>query len=479
MATQKDLDKLRKQLSDLDAKLKSMRGNQKAPVARPPNFVDRGRDVPRTPIDMVRDPRFDSAMANQNFQNALAELRAKAAAERGTPSVDPRAPQDRFDKSKRRSGKEILLSFAGGQYGSINDEAANAIAKKYNLEIFSKPNPNRDEGPRVYGFSVKGNVDKNLSGIRNEPGIRYVSANSRAFIPERGPDPFITYEDNRMRAALNGEELPTPPVGYVEGFDRSKKKLDPIAEIGGMGGQRPSQGPQAGGGGPDFVDNRDPNKAYTMNMINYIDRATGEVTSRTKGIVPGPGSRFVRYYGPPPEGQGGSMTGFVPVPSQRPPQSEIDKKYIDDGRGGRILNPIDAAKVKSQFDQIQANIAADPNPARYFPIVKIQMPGSDALNQDLANRGMGGGIPAPIPQNPQMQTYNNLLQQGIQRSNTMNQDAASNFANMQAGAPIPQPAAPAKANPTMPIAGMGMQQPKATPVPRKFSTVNTPSARFG
>ena len=387
----------------------------------------------QTPIDMVRDPGFDSAMANQNFQNALAQLRAKADAERGTPSVDPRAPQDRFDKSKRRAGKEILLSFAGGQYGSINDEAANAIAKKYNLEIFSKPNPNRDEGPRVYGFSVKGNVDKNLSGIRNEPGIRYVSANSRAFIPERGPDPFITYEDNRMRAALNGEEPPTPPVGYVEGFDRSKKKQIP-PEIGGMGGQRPPQGPQVGGGGSDFVDNRDPNKAYTMNMVDYIDPATGEVTSRTSGIKPAPGSRFVRYYGPSPEGQGGSMTGFVPVPNQRPPQGP---QVGGDFTQGRLMG----APVEQQ---------------------------------------PGYGIPQG-PQNPQgaMATYNNLLQQGIQRSNTMNQDAASNFANMQAGAPIPQPATPAKANPTMPIAGMGMQQPKATPVPRKFSTVNTPSARFG
>jgi hypothetical protein len=225
MATQSDLDKMRKKLSDLDAKLKSMRGNSPQ-----------------------KNPNFDSAMANQNYQNSLAGLRAKMDAERGgqafppefsrpspelgTQGADPRAPQYGFDKSKRRSGKEILLSFAGGQYGSINDEAANAIAKKYNLEIFSKPNPNRDEGPRVYGFSVKGNVDKSLSGIRNEPGIRYVSANSRAF--SRGPDPFITYEDNRMRAALNGEELPAPPVGYVEGFDRSKKTPRPSPEIGGM-----------------------------------------------------------------------------------------------------------------------------------------------------------------------------------------------------------------------------------------------------
>jgi hypothetical protein len=84
-----------------------------------------------------------------------------------------------------------------------------------------------------------------------------------------------------------------------------------------------------------------------------------------------------------------------------------------------------------------------------------------------------------VPQNQQMQNYQNLLQQGIQRSNTMNQDAATNFANLQAGAPTPQPAAPAKVNPVVPIAGMGMQQPRKAPAPRNFSTVNTPSARFG
>jgi hypothetical protein len=359
-----------------------------------------------TPINAVRNPNFDSAMANQNYQNSLAGLRAKMDAGRGEyqpiqprPSpepgaqgADPRAPQYGFDKSKRKSGKEILLSFAGGQYGSINDEAANAIAKKYNLEIFSKPNPNRDEGPRVYGFSVKGNVDKGLSGIRNEPGIRYVEANSRGFIPERGPDPFITYEDNRMRAALNGEELPAPPVGYVEGFDRSKKtpsQRDLMLESPKARGQ---QGPQQG--------------------------------QFTQGRLMGA-----------PSGQFGDIARRLEQSGQLPYQQQFD-----------------------------------PNAPSLMP---IRTPGSDALNQDLANRGMGGGIPTPMPQPQQMQNYNNFLQQGIQRSNTMNQDAAAGFANLQPGM---QPAQPA-----MPVAGMGagMQQPRKAPAPRKFSTVNTPSARFG
>jgi len=99
--------------------------------------------------------------------------------------------------------------------------------------------------------------------------------------------------------------------------------------------------------------------------------------------------------------------------------------------------------------------------------------------------GMGGSIGAPenmrSPNMPQdiMAAYNNFLQQGIQRSNTMNQDAATNFANMQAGAPTTEPATPSTAKPTMPVAGLGMQKSKAIPLPKTFSTRNTPSARFG
>jgi hypothetical protein len=153
--------------------------------------------------------------------------------------------------------------------------------------------------------------------------------------------------------------------------------------------------------GPDFIDSRDPNSYYTQDMVNYIDPATGERTSRTRGVVPGPGSRFV------PENQAG-MYG------QRPPQGP-------------------------------------------------QVGG-----------GMGGGIPTPIPQAPQnaMATYNNLLQQGIQRSNTMNQDAASNFANMQAGAPTTQPAVPANLpNPTMSLGGTNTAKPKAPKPTQNFPNI--------
>ena len=86
-----------------------------------------------------------------------------------------------------------------------------------------------------------------------------------------------------------------------------------------------------------------------------------------------------------------------------------------------------------------------------------------------------------VQQNPsvnQMQDYNRMLQQGIQNSNTMNQGAMANFANMQPGMQAPQQARPTAPNQAMPVAGMGMQQPKQTSLPRKLSTFSNTPARF-
>jgi hypothetical protein len=302
---------------------------------------------------MVREPEFDSAMANQNFQNSLAELRARFDAERETPTPPsgPLGGPVGSDRSKRDPSKEIVLNFAGGEYGIRNDAAANAIAKKYNLEIVR--NPDQKSALPNYIFKSNGNVNDIISQIKNEPGIGYAEQN------------FV---------------IPPPSVGG---------KPQPS--------QRPPQGPQAGGG----------------EGLNY----KGQQFYASE--QPGYGDPY--FQGSQRYQEREDYQNFLKQGGQRPPQGP-------------------------------------------------QVGG-----------GMGGGIPTPIPQAPQnaMATYNNLLQQGIQRSNTMNQDAATNFANMQAGAPTTQPASPAKANPVVPIAGMGMQQPKATPAPRKFSTVNTPSARFG
>ena len=114
--------------------------------------------------------------------------------------------------------------------------------------------------------------------------------------------------------------------------------------------------------------------------------------------------------------------------------------------------------------------------------------------RNAALTGIGERMPTQIPeaqqgamasqyQNPQrqqqqMQNYQNFLQQGMQNINTMNQGAMNNFANMQPGMQATQTASRATPNQTMPVAGMGMQQPKQTQ-PRKFSTVRNSPARFG
>jgi hypothetical protein len=203
---------------------------------------------------------------------------------------------------------------------------------------------------------------------------------------------------------------------------------------------------------------------------------------------------------------------------QPPPQGgfgDIASKYRDLGMGGKILTPIpegsqvgggqgDYQFVDPQSPQGQAMQGYQQSLrdalSRYNPnapsLMPIQTPGSNALNQDLANRGMGGGIPTPIPEAQQgqqaaMAAYNNFLQQGIQNSNTLNQGAMASFANTQpgmqvpqvpqAGAQVPQAGAqipqPTIAKPQRP--SMATQQRRPLPAPRKFSTVRNTPARFG
>jgi hypothetical protein len=101
----------------------------------------------------------------------------------------------------------------------------------------------------------------------------------------------------------------------------------------------------------------------------------------------------------------------------------------------------------------------------YSKVSPDQVNALNQLKSSYLNEGQGGGTQPSIPQNPQMATYNNLLQQGIQRSNTMNQGSMTDFANMQPGMQATQPA------------GMGMQQ--SNSAPRKFSTPKNLPSRFG
>lgn len=469
------------------------------PVPEPAEKNLKPRPVPfqtpqPAPLDLVRNPNFNAAMAQQNYANLMRDQQARIAAESGAPSADPG-----FDKSKQRGGKEIILSFAGGQYGSVNDEAADAIAKKYNLDIVNKPNPNKDEGPKIYRFSVKGDVDKGLSGIKNEPGVRYAEPNYRKSISTKTLSPFLQYEDQRMKAALNGEELPTPPVGYIERFDKNTN-LTPPAEIG--SDFRPSQGPQAGGSsrfddyrgqpqpgqprpsGQDFIDLRDPNRAYTADMVDYIDPATGERTSRTRGVVPAPGSRFV-----PANGNKFNPNLMRDQQARLAAQGQYTKGRL---MGAPTNRPIPPEGGLGGLTADQAGIPAEQRKILDDLMAKMQLDiaARDVEQQNMKKAGaftIGGTPDKPIygsmagpvyadgtfvdATNQQAQNYQNLLQQGIQRSNTMNQDAASNFANLQAGAPTMQPAIPS------PQLGGVTAQPRGVPRPRQPRGFGSPIGR--
>ena len=220
-------------------------------------------------------------------------------------------------------------------------------------------------------------------------------------------------------------------------------------------------------------------------------------------------------------------------------QSEIDKKYVDDGRGGRVLNAADAAKLALQFDQLRANnksmdeiqdygIDYIEGGQRYAPVNQgLQAGGgmgggiANPIPQDIqgdiqkfrnaALAGMGERMPTPIPEAPQgamasqypipqgqqMQDYQNFLKQGMQNSNALNQGAMASFANTQpgmqvpqvpqAGAQIPQPGMqtpqPVIGQPNNPNMAVGVPfaggiQRRQNPAQRKFSTFSNKPARF-
>ena len=186
-----------------------------------------------------------------------------------------------------------------------------------------------------------------------------------------------------------------------------------------------------------------------------------------------------RPVAPPPPRQPPRPRPVAPPP---PPQRPLP---INQG-GKPIFAPLPPTQPRPPIDMVR-----DPN----YDIVMAQRNYENNLAQSIANSQLQN-TPPPPPTDParlaeynafmanqnsqtqpnnftkgrlmgaptnEMQIYNNLLQQGMQRNNAMNQNAASNFANMQAGAPTTQPAIPAT---TMPMAGLGAQKPKSpTPKP--------------
>ena len=230
---------------------------------------------------------------------------------------------------------------------------------------------------------------------------------------------------------------PTAPLDLVRNpnFDSAMAQQD-YANL--MRDQRARLATERGqSGNQDFIDSRDPNRKYAQDMVDYIDPATGERTSRTRGVVPAPGSRFV------PANQAGLI-------------------------GQQSTN------------STAGYVQVDPNRAGYMPVdPNTNMPSLMPIQPPQGQQGaMASQYQNPQGQQQQMQNYQNFLQQGMQNSNTMNQGAMNNFANMQPGMQATQTASTTTPNQTMPVAGMGSQKPKAIQLPRTFSTRNNQSARF-
>jgi len=121
--------------------------------------------------------------------------------------------------------------------------------------------------------------------------------------------------------------------------------------------------------------------------------------------------------------------------------------------------PADQRKILDDLmARDQVNFAA--NEAKRQDFMKTQKPvgGSIAgpIYGSLAGNVLANGSPANMSPDQlnamRMQQYNQFLGQGMQNSNTLNQSA-------------------------MPAGGMGMQQPRQAPAPRKFSIASNPSAK--
>jgi len=208
MATQSDLDKMRKKLSDLDAKLKSMRGNSPQ-----------------------RNPNFDSAMANQNFKNSMAEQRARMDAERRTSERPfklqiPRPPTYRPSPDfKLQIPRPPTSQPSPGPM--INPETLNKARDEY-----VKQNPgevNRRVTQDMIGSRYLGPIGRSMSGFDkwfetnyiNNPNSSLTAQERASIIPERR---ITADEAGRMQGP---QRDPNTGMTFQEMMARQNQPLPP------------------------------------------------------------------------------------------------------------------------------------------------------------------------------------------------------------------------------------------------------------
>jgi len=210
-----------------------------------------------------------------------------------------------------------------------------------------------------------------------------------------------------------GPEVGIMPIGNPEEARRMEAAMAERNAALTSGTARPANDPE-------FIDSREPGKNYTSNMVNYVDPTTGQMVARTAGTVPRPGSRFV-----PAEK---FQTPNQPIATTRSAMPQVNPQLertmlaaAEQQRNLANQVPINGQNATAY----QANADGSMTPAR--------LPNPIRGDQSIP-RPVVAQPNFQIPQMPQMQNYNQILQQGMQRNQDMNQ-AAQNFA---------APAGPAK-----------------------------------
>lgn len=224
----------------------------------------------------------------------------------------------------------------------------------------------------------------------------------------------------------------------------------------------PSPKPMADG---DFIDTRRPDRQYHLDMIDYIDPSTGEITSRTRGVVPVRGGRFIPLKSYNPGKQVGSdydaafaRQAYRNLLNQSIEQAQLFSDYI--GRGMGVGDAITAATsgqaigimpqgnaTTSATAGLAATLAGARNAANIQNQFQNYAQGVNNLMPVQSQPTMGTmqtiAGPQPIRGNPSTQQNAANINQAMQTyQNLFNQGAANYQAAMQ------QPISPAMRGPT-------------------------------
>ena len=249
-------------------------------------------------------------------------------------------------------------------------------------------------------------------------------------------------------------------------LDKMRKKLSDLdAKLKSMRGNSAQRNPR--------FDSAMANQNYQNSLAEQRARIEADRANRRMAPIP-------------PPGQGKFTQGrLMGAPTNQPAQSRVPMGFSTYEEAG--IPPEQAKILDDEMAKMQSEIAAQQGRQNAEDIYNQFNEVASGINELMPAQPQQApqliqtiaGPRSAVQMNPQkMQAFQNFLQQGIQRSNTMNQAPAAGFANAAAGLANLQPRMQ-PTQPAMPVAGMGMgmQQPRQAPAPRKFSIASNPSAK--